>query len=118
MAISLSPASLTFASTTRGTSSAAQTVTLTPDSTLDSVHGVSVTGTNAASFTVTETFDAYSGVQSKNASSIITGSPTFTVTFAPVAGSAVGSQTANINVHHNGPGKAYTTTIVATGTAA
>lgn len=115
MAITASPSSKTFSSITHGTT-ASQTITLTPDATGDSIHGVSIAGVDKAQFTVTETFDVPQGIQAKNASTIVTGgsAPTFTVTYAPAV---AGTHSAVVKVHHNAPGGAATTEIPVSGTA-
>lgn len=104
---SASPTSLTFASTTVGATSAAQTVTVTNTGTGSlTVSGVTLGGTNAASFAQTNTCTA----------SIAAGKTcTVSVTFKP---SAVGTATASLSIASNATGSPLTVTLSGTGAAA
>lgn len=113
MAISASPTSKAFGSKASGTTTD-QVITLTPDSTNDSIHGVTLTGPNANQFSLTETYDAVApGVQNEKQSTIITAASTFTVSYKPTA---AGAHSAQVEVHHNGPGGAFTTVVPVSGT--
>ena len=103
----LSPTSLAFGSQSVGTTSAAQTVTLsnTGNAAL-SITGLALTGTNASDFAQTNTCG----------SSVAAGSScTISVTFKP---SASGSRTASVSITDNASGSPQTVTLSGTGTAA
>jgi len=107
--VSLTPAGpLTFASTTVGvTDTATQTITLknTGTATLTGV-AVSITGTNASSFSKTSTCGT---------SVLANGQCTITVTFKPVG---TGALTAKVSVADNAAGQPQTVTLNGTGVAA
>jgi HKD family nuclease len=102
----LSPASLTFAGTTMGTTSAAQTVTLSnPGTGTLTITGITVTGANAAAFTENNTCG----------SSLAAGANcTISTTFTPTA---VGSFSAAISVADNATGSPQILALSGTGTA-
>jgi subtilase family serine protease len=108
-AVSLTPATLTFASTIEGASSAAQVVTLknTGSAALAiSSGGITVSGTNSTSFSATTTC----------ASTVAAGgSCTISVTFAP---KATGTLTGTLNVADNATGSPQKVTLTGTGAAA
>jgi hypothetical protein len=89
-AVSLTPTKLTFASQGVGSTSAAQTVTLTNPSTLSlGITGISLNGTNAADFAQTNTCG--SSVLTKN-------NCTISITFTPVA---PGTRNATLSIADN-----------------
>jgi hypothetical protein len=104
-AVSLSATSLTFASQSVGTSSTAQTVTLTSTgSAALSITSLAITGTNAGDFAQTNTCG----------SSVAAGANcTISVTFTPTAG---GSRTASVSITDNGSGSPQTIALSGTGT--
>jgi len=105
-AANLSPSSLTFSSTTVSSSSAAQTVTLTNSGTAYmTVSGVSLTGTNASSFSQTNTCGATLAVNA---------SCTVTVTFKPAASGAL---TAAVSFADNAANSPQTVALSGTGAA-
>jgi hypothetical protein len=95
---SLSPTSLTFASQTTGTTSAAQTITLSNSgSAALSVSGVAISGTNSSEFAQTNTCGT----------SVAAGANcTISVTFTP---SATGSASATLTVTNNSGGTSGST---------
>jgi subtilase family serine protease len=106
-AVSLAPTSLTFASTTVGTAAATQPVTLKNTGTAAlSITGISVTGTNASSFT-----------QTNNCGSSVAAaaSCTITVTFTPAA---TGALSASVSIADNASGSPQTVALTGTGAAA
>ena len=107
--VSLTPATLTFASTVEGVSSAAQVVTLknTGSAALAiSSGGITVSGTNSTSFSATTTCT----------STVAAGSScTISVIFTP---KATGTLTATLNVADNATGSPQKATLTGTGAAA
>jgi hypothetical protein len=104
---SLSPTTLTFPSTTAGTTSAAMSTTLsnTGNAVLN-ISGITLTGTNTADFAETTTCGT----------TLAAGSTcTISATFAPAA---AGSYTASISVADDATGSPQTATLSGTGTAA
>jgi subtilase family serine protease len=103
-AVSLTPASLTFASTSIGTSSAAQTVTLknTGTGTL-TLSTVTATGTNSTSFTATNNCGT---------SLAASASCTLSVTFKPTA---AGALTASLSIADNAANSPQTVALSGTG---
>ena len=102
----LSPSSLTFSSTTVSSSSAAQTVTLKNSGTASmTVSGVSLTGTNASSFSQANTCGATLAVNA---------SCTVTVTFKPAASGAL---TAAVSFADNAANSPQTVALSGTGAA-
>ena len=90
---SLSPSSVSFGSQNVGTTSAAQTVTLTNTGTAPlAITGIAVNGANAADFAQTNTCPASPNTLAANASCAIS------VTFSP---SATGARSASIGVTDN-----------------
>jgi len=103
-AVSLSPTSLAFGNQPVGTSSTAQTVTLTNsgNATL-SITSVAITGSNASDFAQTNTCG----------SSVAAGaSCTISVTFTP---SASGSRTASVSISDNASGSPQAVSLSGTG---
>ena len=91
--VSLSPTSVSFGSKNVGTTSAAQTVTLTNTGTAPlTISGIAVNGTNAADFAQTNTCPASSNTLAANASCAIS------VTFSPAA---TGARSASVSVTDN-----------------
>jgi len=106
----LNPTSLTFASTTVGTASPAQTVTLSNTGNAATiVSGITFSGTNAADYSETDTCVGVVGGIPPT-----TGTCTITVTFKP---GAVGASTATMTVASNVTGP-NTVTLSGTGAAA
>ncbi len=104
---SLSPTTLTFASRSIGTTSAAQTVTLTNTGNAAlTITGISITGANAADFTETNTCPASLAANANCAIS---------VKFVP---NAVGARAANLGVADNAAGTPQTVALSGTGAAA
>jgi subtilase family serine protease len=102
-AVSLSPTSLTFASTAVGSSAATQTITLTNSGTAAlTVSGVSIAGTNASSFSETNTCSSVA----------VSGTCTITVTFTPTAS---GSLTASVSIADNATNTPQTVSLTGTG---
>jgi hypothetical protein len=107
---SLSPTSLTFPSTTAGTTSAAMFTTLsnTGNAVLN-ISGITLTGTNTADFTITTSSTACG-------TTLAAGSTcTVSATFTPAA---AGSFTASISVADNATGSPQTATLSGTATVA
>lgn len=103
--VSLSPSSLTFANTAVGTSSAAQTVTLKNAGNASlTVTGVAVSGTDASSFSQTNTCSTVA----------TSASCTIKVTFKPAAS---GTLTAAISITDNAPGSPQKLTLTGTSAA-
>ena len=105
-AVSLAPATLTFASTTVGTTTAAQTATLmnTGNATL-SITGITITGANPTDFAETNTCG----------SSLAAGSScAVSVTFTPVSAA---SFAATLSIADNATGSPQTVALSGTGTA-
>jgi hypothetical protein len=106
---SVSPGSLTFASTPEGSTTAAQVVTLnnTGGATLTiNTGGISISGTNASSFADTTTCG----------STLAAGANcTISVTFKPAA---TGTLTATLNIADNASGSPQKVTLTGTGTTA
>jgi hypothetical protein len=103
--VQLVPTSLSFASQTVGTTSPAQTVTLTsllPKTTL-TISGIAITGANAGDFAETNTCG--SSVPPK-------GSCTISVTFTPAT---AGARTALLSIADNGGGSPQTVPLTGTG---
>ena len=90
--VSLNPSALSFGSQTEGTTSTAQSITMTnPGSTSLLITGISVTGTNAADFAQTN---------SCGGTIAAAGTCTINVTFTPTAS---GGRTAAISIVDNAP---------------
>jgi hypothetical protein len=103
---SLSPTSLTFASTVVGSSPAAQTVTLTNSGTASmTISGVSITGSNASSFSETNNCGTTLAVNA---------SCTATVTFKPAA---TGALAASVSFADNAANSPQTVSLSGTGAA-
>ncbi len=103
-AVTLSPTSLTFASQTVNTTSAAQSITLTNSGTATlSITSIAITGTNSGDFAETNTCGS-----SVNANATCTVSVTFTPT-------AAGSRTANVSITDNATGSPQTVSLTGTG---
>jgi hypothetical protein len=104
--VSLSPASLTFSSQMTGTTSAAQSATLTNTGSASlNVTGLSITGTNAGDFAQTNTCG----------SSVAVGANcSISVKFTP---SATGTRTASVSIADNATGSPQTVALSGTGTA-
>jgi Ca2+-binding RTX toxin-like protein len=102
-AAAVSPASLTFATQAIGTTSAAQTVTVTNTGTASlTVSGVSLTGSNQLDFTV-----------SSGCGTVAPGaSCTVSVSFKP---SGLGAETATLSIAHNAAGSPSTVALSGTG---
>jgi hypothetical protein len=99
------PASLTFASQTVGTTSPAQTITLTslfPKSTM-TIDGITITGTNAGDFAQTNNCPTNLGPKA---------SCTVNVTFTPTA---TGTRTAAVTITDNAGGSPQTVPLTGTG---
>src|SRR5207245_9685409 len=106
-AVSLSPPSLTFASQTVETASAAQAVTLSNSGTATlSMSSIAITGTNSGDF----------GQSNNCGTSVATGAQcTINVTFTPTAS---GTRTATLSVTDNASGSPQAATLTGTGEAA
>jgi FG-GAP-like repeat/Cep192 domain 4/FG-GAP repeat len=103
-AVSLSPKSLTFAAQTVGTTSPAQTITLTDVSgTALSITGISITGANATDFAQNNTCGT--GINGK-------ANCTISVTFTPAA---TGTRKAAVSIADNGGGSPQTVALTGTG---
>jgi hypothetical protein len=104
--VSLSPTSLSFGSQLAGTTSTAQTVTLTNSGTAAlSITGISVGGTNGGDFGQTNNCPA---------SLAINASCTISATFTPTA---TGSRTASVQITDNAAGSPQSVGLSGTGTA-
>ena len=105
--VTFSPTSLTFASQTVGTTSAAQTVTLSNTGTAAlAISGITLTGSHASSWAQTNTCG----------SSVAAGAKcTLSVTFTPAA---AGALTASISVADNASGSPQAVALSGTGAAA
>ncbi len=104
--VSLAPNPVTFAAQQAGSTSAAQTVTLSNSGGAAlSISGVTISGTNASSFTQTNNCGSTVNAGSSCAISI---------TFSP---SAAGAYTATVNVADNATGSPQSVTLNGTGTA-
>jgi hypothetical protein len=106
---SLSPTSLTFASTTAGTTSAAQTVMLTNTGTAPmTVSNIGFSGANPTDYTQTNTCPL-------SPSTLAPGSScTVSVSFAPTA---TGTRTANLAITDDAPASPQTVALTGTGAA-
>lgn len=103
----LSPASLTFASQTLNTTSAAQTITLTNTGNAAlTISGIALTGTNAGDFAQTNACPA---------SLAANANCTISVTFKPTA---TGARTANVSFTDNAAGSPQLVPLTGTGAAA
>ena len=103
----VSATDLAFANQNTGTTSAARAITVTNTGTLALVvSGVTVTGTDAASFTATPVAGC--------ASVAPAASCTVNVTFAPTTG---GAKAATVNIADNAPGSPHTVRLTGTGVA-
>lgn len=102
--VSLSPTSLTFASTTEGTAAATQAITVKNTGTAPLIiSAVSITGTNASSFTQT----------SPSCTTVaINGTCTITVTFTPTT---FGSLSASVSIADNAANTPQTVSLSGTG---
>src|SRR5207248_2482270 len=106
---SLSPSSLTFASRQVGTTSAAQSVTLTNSGTAPlTIGSVAIAGTNSGDYA--QTNDCPTGPATLAASATCT----ITVSFTPLA---AGSRNANISVSDDAAGSPHSVGLSGTGTA-
>jgi len=95
-AVTLNPTSLTFASQTVKTNSAAQSVTLTDSGTAPlTISSIGITGTNSGDFAQTNTCPISPSTLAVN------GSCTVSVTFKPTA---MGTRTASLNISDNASG--------------
>jgi hypothetical protein len=105
-AASLSAASLTFSSTTVGTSAATKSITLSNTGGAPlTITGITITGTNASSFSQTNTC----------AQGVAAGANcTITVTFSPMAGGAL---SASVNLADNVTGSPQKVSLTGTGAA-
>jgi hypothetical protein len=102
----LSPSSLTFASQNVGTTSAAQSITLSnTGNTSFNVTSISTTGTNAGDFSATTTCGS---------SVTAGGNCTISVTFTPTA---TGTRTAAVSISDNAAGGPQTVILTGTGSA-
>lgn len=108
-AVSLSPSAVTFASQPLGTTSAAQTVTLTNSGSAPlTITGITLGGTNAADFTQSNTCPLSPSTLAAS------GSCAISLTFAP---SAQGTRTATVSVADNAPSTPQTVAVTGTGSA-
>ena len=108
-AVSLTPTSLTFPSTTEGTAAATQAITVKNTGTAPLIiSGVSITGTNATSFTQT----------SPSCTTVaVSGTCTITVTFQPTTFSLPNaSLTASVSIADNASGSPQTVSLTGTAT--
>jgi Abnormal spindle-like microcephaly-assoc'd, ASPM-SPD-2-Hydin len=106
-AVTLGPTSLTFASQTVNTNSAAQTVTLTNTGNAAlTINSIGITGTNASDFIQTNTCPLSPSTLAVNANC------TISVTFDPVA---TGSRTANLSISDNAGGSPHAAALTGTG---
>ena len=106
-AVSLSPTSLSFGSQNVGTTSAAQTVTLTNTGTAPlTISGIAMNGANASDFAQTNTCPTSPNTLAANASCAIS------VTFSP---SATGARAASISVDDNATGSPQNISLSGTG---
>jgi uncharacterized repeat protein (TIGR01451 family) len=107
---SFAPTSLTFASQTQGSTSAAQTVTLTNSGNAAlEITGVSITGANAGDYAETNTCPVSPTTLAAGANCVIS------VTFEPTA---TGARTASVSVADNAAGSPQTVGLAGTGAAA
>jgi hypothetical protein len=107
--VTLSPASLGFTSQPVGTTSAAQTTTLTSSGTAPlAITAIAVSGTNAGDFTQTTTCPLSPATLAVNATC------TISVTFAP---SASGSRSASVTIADNAPNTPQTLGLSGTGSS-
>jgi subtilase family serine protease len=103
-AVSLSPTSLTFASTNIGSSSAAQAITLKNTGTaVLTISGISLTGSGASAYAQTNTCST---------SLAVSASCTISVTFKPTA---VGAASASLSLADNATGSPQTVALSGTG---
>ena len=100
--VSLSPTSLTFASQNTGTTSAAQTVTL------------SNTGTASLSITSITVSGDYAQTNTCGSSVAVGGNCTISVTFSPTA---TGTRTGTVSINDNASGSPQTVSLTGTGVA-
>ena len=108
-AVALSPTSLTFTSQTTGTTSAAQTVTVTNSGTASlTISGLSLAGTNPGDYGQTNNCPLSPSTLAAGATC------TASVTFAPTAG---GTRTASLSVTDNATGSPHSVALTGTGTA-
>ncbi|MBV9710420.1 MAG: choice-of-anchor D domain-containing protein, partial [Ktedonobacteraceae bacterium] len=104
--VTLNPSNLSFGNQNIGTTSAAQTTTLTNKSASAlAISGIAITGTNASDFAQTNTCPSS---LASNASC------TISVTFTPQS-SSVDARTASIAITDNGPASPQTVTLSGTG---
>ncbi len=107
--VNLSPTSLSFGNQNVGTTSAAQTVTLTNNGTSAlTITSIGVTGTNAADFAQTNTCPLSPSTLAAGANC------TISVTFTPTA---TGTRTASLSVADNASGSPQTVALSGTGVA-
>jgi hypothetical protein len=108
-AVTLNPTSLTFASQSTGTTSPAQSVTLTNSGTAPlTIGSVSITGTNSGDFAQTNTCPLSPSTLAAN------GTCTINVTFTPTA---TGTRTASVSIADNAGGSPQTVSLSGTGNA-
>jgi hypothetical protein len=103
-AVSLSRSSITFTSRKVGSTSGAQTITLTNVGNQLTIHSISITGTNPKDFAETNTCGA---------SVVAGGSCTISVTFTPAA---TGSRSASVTVSDSDPASPQSASLSGTGT--
>jgi hypothetical protein len=104
-AVTLSPTSLSFGNERVGTSSAAQSVTLTNSGNATLTLSIAIAGTNSGDFSQTNTCGA----------SVAAGANCMiNVTFKPTA---TGNRSASVTITDNAPGSPHTVALTGTGTA-
>jgi uncharacterized repeat protein (TIGR01451 family) len=107
--VGLAPTSLTFASTTIGSTTAAQNITLTNTGTAAlTITGVSITGANPGDYAQTNTCPVTPATLAANANCVIS------VTFKPTA---TGARTASVSIADNATGSPQTAGLAGTGAA-
>jgi hypothetical protein len=109
-AVTLTPASLTFGGQTLGTTSAAQTVTVTNSGTAPlAISSILLGGTNAGDFAQTNTCPTVPSLLAANASC------TVSVTFTPPA---TGTRSATVTINDDAPANPHGIPLTGTGAAA
>ncbi len=109
--VNLNPSNLSFGNQNIGTTSSAQTVTLTNTNTTPlTISSIALTGTNAGDFAQTNTCPVSPNTLAANANC------TISVTFTPQASSTEGTLTANVTITDNGNGSPQTVTLSGTAT--
>lgn len=105
--VALAPTSLTFGSQIEGTSSTAQTITLTNTGNASlNVSGISITGTNAGDYSQTNTCGTAVAASAKC---------TISVTFTPTAS---GTRSASVSIADNAAGSPQSVSLTGTGVTA